>query len=188
MEAAACAILFIGYVAAPQTVVPATPTEHTMGTPPLSSRRQILARTCLTLALIIFVAGSAKMVDYFLNLGWSNTTPESALGVLVYWPLLMVALMILTGVALWAIHRRHWIWGVVGASVVVIIVPVQLALSGATSIGQQLPVMGSQPPTIAPPYTGAALATIVAFFLAVDAVALYAGWRVARRIGRLIRS
>jgi hypothetical protein len=154
-----------------------------MDTPPLSSRRQAVAHTCLTLALLIFVAGSAKMVNYFLNLGWSNTTPESALDVLVYWPLLMVVVAILAGAALRAAHRRRWIWRVVGASVVVTIVPVQLALSGANSIGQQLPVTGPPPQTIVPPYAGAALGAIVAFFVALDAVALYAAWRVAWRIG-----
>jgi hypothetical protein len=45
--------------------------------------------------------------------------------------------------------------------------------------------MGPQTQPIMPPYTGAALGAIVAFFVALDAVALYAAWRLGRRIGSI---
>lgn len=181
----------------------------------LSPQRWVLARACLTLALLGLLVGSVGMVLYLLSLGRSRSlAPESVIGVVILWPLLIILVDVFAGLGLLAARYRRAIWVLIDASALVVIVPLFIALDGANRLGSRIPntitvvtqETGSPPathtiiqggPTLTNaayiPFTSGAVVAIVALFVGINGAALYGGWWVVwyrgrdRRAGRETR-
>lgn len=174
--------------------------RHIEGARP--SKRWVLAQTCLALALLVFLAASAGMVAYLLSLGRDRSLdPESVIGIVFLWPLVIVLAGGLGSVGLLAARRPRAIWVLLAASIPVVIAPLDLALDGANRLGSHIPntiTVVTQGPGGLPithtitqggsvatgagfiPFTGGAVVAIIALFAGLNGAALYGGWRVMR--------